>query len=105
MRATGVANFLHVRANSLRSWKGAPRPMIRNSPVIRRRSGVEKFEVDLRRRRYPLAAAPLKLDALIFISRGSAGTGRSSTAAQVPRDGISGGESAVRREPARVARV
>ena len=75
MRATGVANFLHVRANSLRFLERGVAAMIRRSPVIRRRSGVEKFEVDVRRRRYPLAAAPLKLDSLIFISRESAGTG------------------------------
>jgi hypothetical protein len=74
MCATGVANFLHVRANSLRFLEGGAAAMIRNSPIIRRRSGIEKFEVDLRGRRYPLAAAPLKLDALIFISHESAGT-------------------------------
>jgi hypothetical protein len=75
MRATGVANFLHVRANSLRFLaRGAAATMIRKSPVIRRRSGVEKFEVDLRRMGYPLATAPLKLDALIFLSKESAGT-------------------------------
>src|SRR3984957_4290447 len=73
MRATGVANFLHVRANSLRFLELGVAAMIRKSPIIRRRSGVEKFEVDVRRRRYPLAAAPLKLDSLIFISRESAG--------------------------------
>jgi hypothetical protein len=75
MHATGVANFLHVRANSLKFLgRGAAAAMIRNSPVIRRRSGVEKFEVDLRRTGYPLAAAPLKLNALIFISKERAGT-------------------------------
>src|SRR3984957_13336608 len=73
MRATGVANFLHVRANSLRFLERGVAAMIRKSPIIRRRSGVEKFEVDVRRRRYPLAATPLKLDSLIFISRESAG--------------------------------
>ena len=74
LRATGVANFLHVRANSLRFLeRGAAADMIRKSPLIRRRSGVKKFEVDLRGRRYPLAAQPLKLDALIFISSESAG--------------------------------
>jgi len=75
MRATGVANFLHVRANSLRFLERGVAAMIRKSPVIRRRSGIEKFEVDVRRRRYPLASAPLKLDSVIFISRESAGTG------------------------------
>jgi hypothetical protein len=74
MRATGVANFLHVRANSLRFLgRGAAAAMIRNSPVIRRRSGVAKFEVDLRRTGYPLAKAPVTLQSLIFISKDSAG--------------------------------
>jgi hypothetical protein len=73
MRATGVANFLHLRANSLRFLERGAAAMMRNSPIIRRRSGVRKFEVDLRHRRYPLAAAPAKLDSLIFISRASAG--------------------------------
>jgi hypothetical protein len=75
MRATGVANFLHVRANSLRFLeRGAAAAMIRRSPVIRRRSGVAKFEVDVRQTGYALAAAPLRLDTLIFISKESAGT-------------------------------
>jgi|SRR3984957_19144180 len=75
MRATGVANFLHVRANSLQYLpRGGAAAMIRKSPVIRRRSGVKKYEVDLRRMGYSLAAAPLKLDAFIFISKEPAGT-------------------------------
>jgi hypothetical protein len=75
MCATGVSNFLHVRANSLKFLaRGAAAAMIRKSPIIRRRSGVEKFEVDLRHTGYPLAAAPLKLDSLIFISKELAGT-------------------------------
>jgi hypothetical protein len=49
LRATGVANFLHVRPESLR-WVQAARDVayIRNSPLIRRRSGVAKYELDLR---------------------------------------------------------
>jgi hypothetical protein len=76
MLATGIPNFLHVRPNCLRFLaRTADAAMIRKSPVIRRRSGVEKFEVDLRRPAYRLAAAPLKLHALIFLSRDSAGSG------------------------------
>jgi hypothetical protein len=76
MRATGTANFLHVRADSLR-WLGRSRArsMIRNSPVIRRRSGVEKFEVDLRRGGFKLAKAPLKIIGVAFLSPRAAGTG------------------------------
>jgi hypothetical protein len=72
--ATGVANFLHVRADSLRFLADADRAAaIRKSAVIRRRSGVEKFEIDLRRRPYRLAPAPQKISALVFISSESAG--------------------------------
>ena len=69
MLATGVANFLHVRADSL-GWLGRCREAtaIRRSPVIRRRSGVEKFEVNLRRRRFSLARSPLQIVAVVFLS-------------------------------------
>jgi hypothetical protein len=69
MRATGTANFLHVRADSLH-WLGRSRirSIIRASPVIRRRSGVEKFEVDLRRKEFRLAQAPLKIAGVVFLS-------------------------------------
>jgi len=70
LRATGVANFLHVRADSLDCLeRGADAASIRKSPIIRRRSGITKFEFDLRPTRYRLAAAPLKLRALIFLSK------------------------------------
>jgi energy-coupling factor transporter ATP-binding protein EcfA2 len=74
--ATGIANFLHVTENSLR-WVERDRDAaaIRRSPVIRRRSGVKKFELDLRRRGYRLAPAPLRIGAVIFLSRENAGAG------------------------------
>jgi hypothetical protein len=77
MLATGVANFVHVRSDALR-WLGKTRDAaaIRKSPVIQRRSGVRKFEVDLRRGAYRLAASPLKITAVVFLSRQSA-AGRS----------------------------
>jgi hypothetical protein len=67
--ATGVANYLHVTADALRfiDDAGAQR-WIREAPVIRRRSGVEKFEADLRRGQGRLAPAPLKLVACVFLS-------------------------------------
>jgi hypothetical protein len=72
--ATGVANFLHVRADSLRFLGDAgSAALIRASPVIRRRSGVEKFEIDLRRPQYRLAAAPLRIGAVVFLSPKRAG--------------------------------
>jgi hypothetical protein len=73
MLATGVANFVHVRSDSLR-WIKSSRDVgaIRRSPVISRRSGVRKFEVDLRRGGFRLAPAPLKVSAVIFLSGQSA---------------------------------
>jgi hypothetical protein len=72
MLATGVANFLHVQSDSLRWLERTQDAAIRKSPVIRRRSGVKKFEVDLRRGGYRLAAAPLKIAAVVFLSPQSA---------------------------------
>jgi hypothetical protein len=67
--ATGVANFLHVRPDSLRFLEDAGRAeLIRKTSIIRRRSGVEKFEIDLRRPRYRLASAPLRISAVVFVS-------------------------------------
>jgi hypothetical protein len=75
MLATGIANFLHVRADSL-GWLGRSREAaaIAKSPVIRRRSGVKKFEVDLRRGRFHLAKSPLKIAGVVFLSSRRAGT-------------------------------
>ena len=68
LRATGVANFLHVRPDSLRWLSKQQAQMISTSPSIRRRSGVRKFEVDLRREHYRLAARPPRLSAVVFLS-------------------------------------
>jgi len=67
--ATGVANFLHVRADSLRFLAGTPLArQIRAAPVIVRRSGVRKYEFDLRGGDFRLAGAPVPLQALVFLS-------------------------------------
>jgi hypothetical protein len=67
--ATGVANYLHVQADALRFVdEDTTRRWIRQSPVIRRRSGVEKFEADLRRGYGRLAPHPLKLVGAVFVS-------------------------------------
>lgn len=68
MRATGTANFLHVRADSLKWLEAAKQALIRKSPTIERRSGVEKFEVDLRRKEFKLAKRPLKIIGVAFLS-------------------------------------
>jgi hypothetical protein len=67
--ATGVGNFLHVRADSLRWIAQRSRARsIRKSPVIVRRSGVRKYEIDLRAGEYHLAERPMKLGAIVFLS-------------------------------------
>lgn len=75
--ATGLANFLHIRTDSLQllpaaGASAAAARAIRQSPVIRRRSGVEKLEIDLRRRQFHLAPKPLPLAAVIVVSPRSA---------------------------------
>ena len=74
MFATGVSNFVHIRADSL-GWLGRSRAAtaIRKSPVIQRRSGVRKFELDLRRGSFRLAKVPLKIVAVVLLSPQSAG--------------------------------
>jgi hypothetical protein len=66
--ATGVGNFLHVRADSLRWIAQRHVAKIRKSPIIRRRSGVRKYEIDLRRGAYPLVERPLTIGAVVFLS-------------------------------------
>ncbi|MDY0748769.1 hypothetical protein SNE35_30000 [Paucibacter sp. R3-3] len=69
LKVTGVANFLHPRFDALRFVKAeARRVQMQAAPVIRRRSGVEKFEVDLRGSGAVLAATPLALQAIVFLS-------------------------------------
>ena len=68
MLATGLANFLHVRPDSLRWVDRRNAAAIRNSPVIRRRSGVRKYELDLRAGSYRLASRAQPLHSLIFLS-------------------------------------
>ena len=71
--ATGIGSFLHLRADSLHFLRRtADDAWIRRSPVIRRRSGVEKFEVDLRRARSHVARTPLKIAGVVFLSKQSA---------------------------------
>ena len=74
MLATGVSNFVHIRADSL-GWLGGSREAaaIRRSPVIQRRSGVRKFELDLRAGSFRLAKAPLKIVGVVLLSPQSAG--------------------------------
>jgi hypothetical protein len=66
--AAGVPNFLHVRADSLRWVTPRQAAPIRRAPVIRRRSGVRKYELDLRRPGYRVAMDALKVCAVVFLS-------------------------------------
>ncbi|HEX6397586.1 MAG TPA: hypothetical protein VFZ95_09195, partial [Steroidobacteraceae bacterium] len=69
LAATGLANFLHVRSDAAHlfdeTWKNA----LRSSARIRRRSGVRKIALDLRRRPGALAARSPRLSAVIWLSR------------------------------------
>jgi hypothetical protein len=67
--AMGVANFLHVGRDSLRWVPPRVAEQFRNSPVIRRRSGVRKFEIDLRQGDWRLAGSALRLAAVVFLSK------------------------------------
>jgi hypothetical protein len=71
-RLWGVANFLHLRAGSLR-WLAHPADVarVRAAPVIRRRSGARKFELDLRTSGHAVSAGPLRLAATVFLVAGN----------------------------------
>jgi energy-coupling factor transporter ATP-binding protein EcfA2 len=67
--ATGVANFVHLQADSMRFLAAAQqRSLRRSSTQIRRRSGVRKLEIDVRQGGHRLASAPLRIRALVFLS-------------------------------------
>ena len=67
--ATGVSNYLHVKDDAFRFVEDAGvRDWRRAAPTIRRRSGVEKHEVDLRGGHGRLAPAPLQLKGVVLVS-------------------------------------
>ncbi|MGH8258439.1 MAG: serine kinase [Steroidobacteraceae bacterium] len=66
MLATGVANFLHLHRDALGFLPSPIARQLRRFPVIRRRSGAVKLEIDLRRAGLPLAEHPLSIRALVF---------------------------------------
>ncbi|MGF6495965.1 hypothetical protein ABIE56_004167 [Luteibacter sp. 621] len=68
LRATGVPNYLHVTDDSLVWLDGPARRSVMSFPRIRRRSGVEKFEIDLRTGRFRPAPEPLDITATILLS-------------------------------------
>lgn len=65
----GVANFLHLRADALRFVDdGALAGRLAAAPVIRRRSGIEKFEIDLRSPWARLARRAPALTTIVFVA-------------------------------------
>jgi hypothetical protein len=67
--ATGIGSFLHLREDSLGLVNERTASRIRKSPVIQRRSGVEKFEIDLRRTRHSLARQPLQIASVVVLTK------------------------------------
>ena len=72
LRAVGCANFLHVRTDAYGMLAGATRALARQAPVIRRHSGVRKFELDLRLPPFRPARGPLELVATVALSKRNA---------------------------------
>lgn len=67
--ATGVPNFLHLRADSVRFiGSGAWAKRVRRAGVIRRRSGIRKLEVDLRQAGFRIARRALQITGIVFVS-------------------------------------
>ena len=76
MLATGVSNFLHLKADALHFLDDDELTRrLRKSPTIRRRSGVEKLEIDMRRFGRPPAPKALAVSAIVFLSKTPAGKG------------------------------
>lgn len=73
---TGLSSWLHLRLDALR-WITEPalRDRVTASPVIRRRSGDRKYELDLRGGWARLAPVPPVLRQLVFASPEPAGAG------------------------------
>ena len=80
LRATGVANFLHIRRESLRFLPARQAAELRRSPTIRRRSGVEKLEIDLRQPLFRLAPRPVELVGVVELRPRGSGAGASLSA-------------------------
>jgi energy-coupling factor transporter ATP-binding protein EcfA2 len=68
MLATAVPAFLHVRCDARAALSRDVAALIRGAEVIRRRSGVRKFELDVRRAGWTIAPNPLRLRAAILLT-------------------------------------
>ena len=70
LRATGIASFLHLPLSSTDLLReSGDDAWICSSPVIRRRNGVEKYEIDLRRTDFRIARRRPELDGVVFLSK------------------------------------
>lgn len=78
LTVTGVANYLHLRLETPRLLPAAMARRVRRAPVIvRRNSGVRKFEVDLRGAAGGGLRLSARLVAVVLLSRRKAGRGES----------------------------
>jgi hypothetical protein len=70
LRVMGLPNYLHLQPNALGLLPRGPLlDEIRRSPIIERRSGARKYELDLRNVARAAPPAPLQLAATVFVSR------------------------------------
>lgn len=84
--ATGIANYLHLQADALRFIDDhSVRRWINQAPLIRRRSGVQKFEADLRQGPGASAAVALALTGAVFVS-GQAASDPDALLSPISRD-------------------
>lgn len=69
---TGTSNFLHIDKETPNFLEPGPlKRQIEESPVIQRRSGARKYELDLRSMRSCIVREPLHPAATVFLSRKS----------------------------------
>ena len=74
LRATGLPTFVHLRCDAkagLRDLRGSA--AIASAPVIRRRSGVRKFELDMRTGPYRITPQALSLEHVVVLRAQRAG--------------------------------
>ncbi len=72
---TGASSFLHVQIDALEFLEpGALHQQIEASPLVQRRNGTRKLEVDVRRTKAKIAPSPLKLTSTVILSARPAGS-------------------------------
>jgi hypothetical protein len=73
LTATGIGTFLHLRTDDARLPQDAAlETALASAAIIRRRSGIEKFELDLRKASGLISPGPLQVSAFVFVSKESA---------------------------------